>query len=222
VTDEVVPSPKPESIEQLLTDMKAQNVLILAALTNLQAQNALILKALTTGFADIMTVLGEINQNIIEIVDAVVPGPAAAAILMITELKTGTIQTIVLPQGEVTKMSLVLKDDGKGASYVISGYQDSSGNPATAPTLPTPPTWSITGEVDPTGAALPPGTLASITAAADGMSAQVAQNTKLGSFSVNVSLPPSTDGTFAGATGADAVQIVADVATSVQITGTAN
>lgn len=201
-------------LQTLVTDA---GTLVTQGKTNLSNQAAII-KNQSAEIALLNTIVQ--NQQAEIVLLKKILGPQLAAVLVITNLKTGKSTTVLL-KGD-TKMSLVLKDDGKGASYQITGWLDADGNPAAAPALPSPPTWAVTGEVDPSGAALPPGTLASITAAADGMSASVSQNTKLGSFSVNVSVPPSTDGTFGGATGADAVQIVADVATTVQIAGTAN
>ena len=134
------------------------------------------------------------------------------AVLAITNRKTK--RTFNYPLKGVTKiMSAPILDDSLGYAYALA-FVDADGNPAAAPSLPTPPAWSVT---DTAG-----GTLATLTPAADGMSATVVPTGKgLGTVTVTCVVPAAAaPGTFAGATATDSFAIAADVATGVSLTAT--
>ncbi len=138
--------------------------------------------------------------------------------LTITELGTRRSKTYVL-RG-VIKMASIQRDDDKGVSYGLGGWKDAKGQPAAAPTLAGPPTWVVT-EADPTGAALPAGTLVTFTPSGDGLTATaVPTGNALGTATINVSVPASADGSFPGGSGSTTLQVVADVAKTVTITET--
>ena len=170
--------------------------------------------------ARIVDALRAILSAVEKIVALLQPKITYSVVLAITD--RGLKLTVNYPIEGATKiMSAPILDDSLGYQYALSiTGKDTDGNPAPAPVLSSPPQWTET-ELDPSGlVVLPPGTLATLTVAPDGMSATAVPTGKgLGTVNIGVLIP--AQGSFPNATATDSFGIGADVATSIAPTLTA-
>ena len=109
-------------------------------------------------------------------------------------------------------MSAPIHDTDKGYGYKINFGLDAAGNPNSVPPFPSPPAWTV----DDGGS----GAAGALVVAADGLSAQAPITGKLGTVTVQVSIPDSTDGVFKATQLTDAFPVVGAEASTATLDAT--